>query len=272
MGCVRQNNEDMILLNGEYYRDESATQQFRLPHTVRFKALVADGMGGTEGGEFASELALQDFEDFADAVPDGLSDFDLREAVTDRTNRTHQHILQKGVEFPQYNQMGTTLTGLFGYGDRIYLINIGDSRTYCYRDHSLKQLSRDHSLRELHQDPTIPSNLIYNCLGGGAAEAFADLTNITDQVRPDDRYIICSDGLCDREDDDWIIQAIRDSDTDSPRELAAALLADGSLRKTNSRQCSRKPPKPLAAKTISASFCCISSKNSPNKQTLCNSQ
>jgi len=226
MGCVRQNNEDMILLNGEYYRDESATQQFRLPHTVRFKALVADGMGGTEGGEFASELALQDFEDFADAVPDGLSDFDLREAVTDWTNRTHQHILQKGVEFPQYNQMGTTLTGLFGYGDRIYLINIGDSRTYCYRDHSLKQLSRDHSLRELHQDPTIPSNLIYNCLGGGAAEAFADLTNITDQVRPDDRYIICSDGLCDMISDNEIASIIGQAIEHAEEDKLTAMLTE----------------------------------------------
>lgn len=223
MGCVRTNNEDMILLNGEYYRDETTDQRFELLHSSRFTALVADGMGGTEGGEFASEIALQAFEKFVDIAPEGLNNTELGEAVKRWTMQTHNAILQKGVEFPQYNQMGTTLTGLFGYGNRTFMINIGDSRVYRYRSGILNQLTRDHSMRELHHDPTIASNLIYNCLGGGAPDAFADFTDITERVLDDDRYIICSDGLSDMLTDDEIESVISQSLEKNDDHTAIAL-------------------------------------------------
>jgi len=54
MGCIRTNNEDMILFNGGLYRDETYEQKFELIPQARFTAFVADGMGGHEGGEFAS--------------------------------------------------------------------------------------------------------------------------------------------------------------------------------------------------------------------------
>ena len=53
MGCIRTNNEDMILFNGGLYRDETYEQKFELIPQARFTAFVADGMGGHEGGEFA---------------------------------------------------------------------------------------------------------------------------------------------------------------------------------------------------------------------------
>ena len=126
--------------------------------------------------------------------------------------------------------MGTTLTGLFGYGGRIYLINIGDSRTYRYRSGILKQMSRDHSMQEKYHDYSLPSNMIYNCLGGGSPveEVFADLTDITDQVMDDDRYIVCSDGLSDMVADDDIEAIINrtlssnTTSTDTVRELVEA--------------------------------------------------
>lgn len=226
VGCVRKNNEDMILLNGEYYRDETATQRFELLQGSRFKALVADGMGGTEGGEFASEIALQSFEKFLDIAPEGLSNEEFNNSVTRWTMQTHNSILQKGVEFPQYNQMGTTLTGLFGYGGRIFMINIGDSRVYRYRSGILNQLTRDHSMRELHNDPTIASNLIYNCLGGGAPDAFADLTDITDRIFGDDRFIICSDGLSDMLIDEEIESVVKQALENGKEDNIAVELAE----------------------------------------------
>lgn len=50
MGCLRTNNEDMILFNGGLYRDERYEQKFELAPQARFTAFVADGMGGHEGG------------------------------------------------------------------------------------------------------------------------------------------------------------------------------------------------------------------------------
>ena len=206
MGCVRANNEDMILLNGEYYRDQEARQSYTLSGEARFCTLVADGMGGTNGGEFASELALQYFDQFLTQVPEGLSGEDFQVLIDRWAKQTHLGIVERGVLQPEFSEMGTTLTGLFGYGGRIYLINIGDSRTYRYRDGILKQISRDHSMQEKYPNDSYPSNMIYNCLGGGAPveEVFADLVDISDKVLTDDRFIICSDGLNDMLSNDEI--------------------------------------------------------------------
>ncbi|MCR5180867.1 MAG: protein phosphatase 2C domain-containing protein [Bacteroidaceae bacterium] len=213
VGCVRANNEDMVLMNGELYRDQEAEQSYTLEGDARFTTLVADGMGGTNGGEFASELALQYFDQFLARVPEGLSDEDFHELIDRWAKQTHQGIVSRGIEQTEYSNMGTTLTGLFGYGGRIYLINIGDSRTYRFRGGVLKRLSRDHSMQEKYHDYSLPSNMIYNCLGGGAPveEVFADLTDITDQVMSEDRFIICSDGLHDMIDDDTIERIVDES-------------------------------------------------------------
>lgn len=227
VGCLRKNNEDMILLNGEYYRDEEKEESYTLTGDARFTTLVADGMGGTSGGEFASELALQYFDSFLLKLPEGINDADFHTLIDSWARQAHQGIVQRGIEQPEYHDMGTTLTGLFSYGGRIYLINIGDSRTYRYRDGILKQLSHDHSLQEKYHDYTLPGNLIYNCLGGGAApdEVFADLTDLTDKVLTDDRFIICSDGLSDMLSDDEIENIIartlepNAASTDTVREL-----------------------------------------------------
>lgn len=230
VGCVRTNNEDMILLNGEFYRDQEAEQSYTLEDGARFTALVADGMGGTNGGEFASELALQYFDQFLARVPEGISDEEFHVLIDRWAKQTHNGIVNRGIGQPEYSDMGTTLTGLFGYGGRIYLINIGDSRTYRYRYGILKKLSRDHSMQEKYNDFSLPSNMIYNCLGGGAPEeeVFADLTDITDEVVSNDRFIICSDGLSDMLTNDEIETIIAQSlepdatSTDTVRELVEA--------------------------------------------------
>lgn len=230
VGCLRKNNEDMILLNGEYYRDQEAEQSYTLTGAARFSTLVADGMGGTNGGEFASELALQYFDQFLTRVPEGLSDEEFHTLIDRWVKQTHQGIVNRGIEQPEYSNMGTTLTGLFGYGGRIYLINIGDSRIYRFRDGILKQISRDHSMQEKYHDYTLPSNLIYNCIGGGSPieEVFADLTDVTDKVLSGDRFIICSDGLSDMVSNDDIESIISRSldpeatTTDTVHELVQA--------------------------------------------------
>lgn len=202
-GCVRPNNEDMVLFNGGLYRDETFEQMLDVDSLTRFTALVADGMGGAEGGEFASELAVQAFDSFITKLPDGLSLVELSDAIRSWVHETHTFIVNKGSELPQYKDMGTTLAGVFGYNSRAYLINIGDSRVYRYRNGILKQLSLDHSMRELTGDLNTPSNLIYNSLGGGDS-AFADLTDLTEQILVGDLFLICSDGLSDMLTDEQI--------------------------------------------------------------------
>ena len=188
VGCVRTNNEDMILLNGEYYRDQEAEQSFTLSGDARFITLVADGMGGTNGGEFASELALRSFDEFLTKLPPTQQGEYIIAAVKDWALQAHAFITRKGQELPAYSGMGTTFVGMFFYEDKIFKVNIGDSRLYRYRDHFLKQLTEDHTMRNLTHDMSQRSNLIYNCLGAGGS-VFADVEEITDKIVADDLYL-----------------------------------------------------------------------------------
>ncbi|MBO2525097.1 MAG: serine/threonine-protein phosphatase [Bacteroidetes bacterium] len=202
-GCVRENNEDMILLNGEFYRDEHSAYEFSMGELARVAAMVADGMGGHAGGEFASELALRSFDEFLTKLPPTQQGEYIIAAVKDWALQAHAFITRKGQELPAYSGMGTTFVGMFFYEDKIFKVNIGDSRLYRYRDHFLKQLTEDHSMRNLTHDISVNPNLIYNCLGAGGS-VFADVEEITDKIVTDDCYVICSDGLSDMLSDESI--------------------------------------------------------------------
>lgn len=212
VGCVRTTNEDMILFNGKLYRNESFEQMIEPTPLMRFVAIVADGIGGKEGGELASELALNAFNDFMTNLPADLPYEALYDEVRKWIDKTHSFIKSKGSEIPLCKDMGTTLVGIFSYNDHLYKINIGDSRLYRFRNNVLKQLTCDHSMRELTGDLSSPSNLIYNSLGAGIS-AFADFTDMTEQLLADDILLICSDGLSDMLTDEQITRAVSETPT-----------------------------------------------------------
>ena len=186
-GCVRENNEDMILLNGEFYRDEHSAYEFSMGELARVAAMVA----------------LRSFDEFLTKLPPTQQGEYIIAAVKDWALQAHAFITRKGQELPAYSGMGTTFVGMFFYEDKIFKVNIGDSRLYRYRDHFLKQLTEDHTMRNLTHDMSQRSNLIYNCLGAGGS-VFADVEEITDKIVADDLYLICSDGLSDMLSDESI--------------------------------------------------------------------
>ena len=190
VGCVRAGNEDMILVDNLFVRNEAA-------HGVCQRcALVADGMGGHDGGELASDIACQEFDSWISALPAGLDQYNLKSEIDDFAKRTHKLINRRGSELEGFHGMGTTLVGVFHYCNRWWWINIGDSRLYLYRGNNLVQISTDHSMRNLTGDSSLPSNMIYNCLGSGDDfETFADFGPL--DLIPDDRLLLCSDGLTD---------------------------------------------------------------------------
>lgn len=196
IGCVRANNEDMILFAGEYFRDNSAKQIVELSDSVRFAAVVADGMGGHKGGEIASEIALRLFDDFLLDLSDGLDESGINLSLKEWTEKTHNIILHRSYELPEQEGMGTTFCGLLFYGEMVFALNIGDSRLYRFRGGILKQLTTDHSIRQLTGDLSQGSNQIYNSLGAGES-AFIDIKNLSGQMLTEDLYLICSDGLSD---------------------------------------------------------------------------
>lgn len=196
VGYVRSNNEDMALVLGEQLRDDKTAMAFELQENERLTAIVADGMGGYERGEVASEMATGLFDAFLDGLPGGLDTNDMILELKRWCRETNQKILDAAAG----TGMGCTFTGLFTYEGQAYIVNIGDSRTYRLRRDFMKQMTTDHSERNRQHDDTLPSNLIYNALG--AEGAFIDVTPT--RIVPGDKYIICSDGLSDMVDDETI--------------------------------------------------------------------
>ena len=210
IGKVRKNNEDAT---------------FGCITKFGTLLLVADGMGGHAGGEFASELAAQSFQTFVETLPATVDTATLHNLIKSWATDAHYMIKHKGEEMPQFYNMGTTFVGLLFYNGSVSWINIGDSRIYRFRDGILRQLSTDHSMREKEKDPTIPSNIIYNALGVGDS-VFADVEDITQKVIPGDKFIICSDGLSDMADDETI-ESVMENGGSAPELVAAAKEAGG---------------------------------------------
>ncbi|MGF1467464.1 MAG: PP2C family protein-serine/threonine phosphatase [Sandaracinaceae bacterium] len=187
----RDNNEDQLLLR--------PTQGLYA---------VADGMGGYEGGEVASRLALETLDGYVerangamvlDAVDGGLMRGQLELAIR-MADRAVRRAAQGGL-----SRMGTTLAMLVVQDDRALVAHVGDSRVYRLRDRELEPLTRDHSLSaELEaagfQGPTVGrsstpfGHVVTQALGQGRSIQ-PDFRLVS--VRPGDAFLVCSDGLTD---------------------------------------------------------------------------
>jgi protein phosphatase len=212
VGHIRSNNEDMILAFDKYVRSDVYQTVLAPDNLDRFVIAVADGMGGHNAGEVASEVVLQNLKFFFNDLPKGLSSGDLEEAMNDWLQSVHQTVNARGRANKEQANMGTTLVALLYYGQRYFWMNCGDSRLYRLRDGQLKQLTTDHSLNT-EEGEKRHSNYITNCIGAGCMETFIDMVEITDDVKGGDTYVLCSDGLNDMVPDEFIRQMLVDGAT-----------------------------------------------------------
>ena len=194
IGCVRGNNEDMVLVGRKLVRDDKVQMSFALngQHPV-FLVAVADGLGGANAGEVASRMVLEDLRQEIYLLAPGLDREGLKIALSSIALGTHLKIIEEGFADPARSGMGTTLIALLWYEGRLVLINAGDSRLYRFRNGTLTQLSTDHSLRNL-LGSLAPSNVITNCFGGGNA-FYVDVEPAGEDVLTGDIFLLCSDGL-----------------------------------------------------------------------------
>src|SRR6195256_183003 len=158
--------------------------------------VVADGMGGAQAGEVASQIAVESFKD-------GLEDSAEPEAALARLARaanarihelSHSHTEQAG--------MGTTLTAIYVGAEDVSIAHVGDSRAYCLRDGELMRLTDDHSLvdelmrqgrltrEEAEEHPQ--RSVITRALG---PEGTVEVDTRSFRARAGDVYLLCSDGL-----------------------------------------------------------------------------
>mgnify|MGYP002623245940 CR=1 FL=1 len=225
-GLVRPHNEDMLLVCTETYRDAEAQREVDITETSSVIMAVADGMGGHNAGEVASEDAARELGNHISVMSRVLSQRELREELEQWIQDEHTYLTEQGEENPAQQGMGTTLVAVLCYRERFYAINCGDSRLYLMHDGSLRQLSRDHSLYAVtHRESD--RHIITNCLGGGGDESFIDYDDITDELQPGDRLLLCSDGLTDMVSDEDLEQLLADPQTMAADFINAAYQAGG---------------------------------------------
>ncbi len=123
----------------------------------------------------------------------------LREAVEE----ANAALIAYGHEHPDARGLGSTLTAALVIEGAAFIANVGDSRTYLLRDGKLTRVTRDHSLVErlveagqiepedVYEHPN--RNLVYRSLGAGKADVEVDI--FTEQLKPGDALLLCSDGL-----------------------------------------------------------------------------
>jgi len=200
IGRKRQRNEDSYLVN----------DKLRL-------YVVADGMGGHAGGEFASRIAVSTVEEILKGedrakagVPEDTyldspppkGDTHPQSRLKDAINRAGSMIVRRATEEPELRGMGTTATVMLFSKDKAYIAHVGDSRAYCVREGKITQITEDHSLvHEQLKSGLITEeeakthqlkNIITRSVG---VQEDVEVDTVVWKVLPQDAYLLCSDGL-----------------------------------------------------------------------------
>lgn len=171
VGRARSNNEDS-------YVDRAAVGVWA----------VADGMGGHSHGEVASRMICDALTDFS---PDGTFE-EAVDAAARRVRDVNDHLIRSSLNADPSERSGSTVVILLMRGARSAVLWAGDSRVYRLRGGVLEQLTRDHSLAELEGTAPNESSVITRAVG---VEPDLVLDVHRDGVLPDDRFLLCSDGL-----------------------------------------------------------------------------
>ena len=211
VGMLRQQNEDSYLAQDDVF-------------------VVADGMGGHNAGEVASDLAVRGMRDAA------VRGFNSPEAVVSAINNANSEIHRASGGPSDQRGMGTTLTAVVPIGadghdpERMVVANVGDSRVYLWRDGELRQVSADHSyVQELLTEGYITAaearvhprrNIVTRALG---IEGDVNADSWVIPMLAGDRYLLCSDGLVDEVDDERIAELLRAAP--NPQQAADLLVA-----------------------------------------------
>ncbi len=199
-GCKRPTNQDSI------------AWQVNLTGTGTL-GVLADGMGGYEGGEIASRLAVDTV--MACLAPElnqpYLDDKTIAESIQAAIVLAGTQIRRARDSDPVLSKMGTTLVLAWVSGHRAHIAHLGDSRCYLLSDQHLTCQTRDDTVvQNMIEDgsineadaPRVPFRNVLTRALGSSDDAPATLTSVT--LKKGDRLILCSDGLTDAvPDDTW---------------------------------------------------------------------
>jgi len=231
VGQVRQINEDSVLTLEANVLEHDGI----LPIGVY---VIADGMGGHQSGEVASSIAARTIGAIinntlvgplmaGDPVPcDAATCASLLQQAVMEANRRIVGLAQE-----RHSDLGTTVTTALVVGNQLTVANVGDSRTYLWRDSELAVITKDHSLvaqlvaagqitpNEIYTHPR--RNEIYRALGDPRLTS-SEVDTFNYMLRPGDGVLLCSDGLWDFVRDPLINALITNSS--DPESTCQALI------------------------------------------------
>ena len=203
IGLVRDHNEDSLVVAPPLFA-------------------VADGMGGHEAGEVASEIAATVVAERAPLTANG----DELARATIAANRA---IIQASYDGEGKPGMGTTLTAAVVDGTRVVVSQVGDSRAYLLHEGTLQRITRDHSLmadmieagKLTEEEARVhPQRSIITRALGSDPNTLPDIYEMN--VSPGDRLLLCSDGLSGMVDDPHLETML--SDISDPQKCAHMLI------------------------------------------------
>jgi protein phosphatase len=192
VGRQRSNNEDSFL-----YWEPASDEEFRRKGRL---AIVADGMGGYEGGQEASRLAVETVRhvyenDFTD---------DPQLTLIAAFESAHQNIQRYALEHPEFYGMGTTCTALAIVDRHLYFAHVGDSRLYRIRGGTLNRLTRDHSyvgrlvesgIVRSEDAESHPQRHILTAALGSGKDVVPHISERPLPLEKGDDLLLCTDGL-----------------------------------------------------------------------------
>ena len=192
VGCQREANEDSY----GYWEPEEDGVFERLGRL----AIVADGMGGHEGGQIASRIAVEVVE----KTYSGSSEPDIQKRLLEAFRQAHGRIQQLAEKSPLLEGMGTTCTAYVVVKKELYFAHVGDSHLYLLHDGRLRLLTRDHSLvARLIENGVIraeeaenhPQKHVLTAALGVAEEINPDFPPQPIALENSDVLLLCTDGL-----------------------------------------------------------------------------
>ncbi len=190
--------------------------------------LVADGMGGSEGGRLAAETAINGIRAYFDEQSGPVTEM-LRHAIQHANSEVHK----QAVRGTGLADMGTTIVVLVVKDGLAYTGHVGDSRIYLQRNNTLTRLTKDHSKvqklvdagkiseeeAETHED----AHLISRCIGCDE-KVEADVRPDPIIIQPGDAFLLCSDGLSSLVKDEEISLQLNDR-VKTPNQTCQNLVA-----------------------------------------------
>ncbi len=206
-GLLRPNNEDSIFVDA-----------------AQGLAILADGMGGYNGGEVASNMATTLLAANLGAVIPacfseemaGAPQETVRQHILSQVASANYAVYSTALNDPRLLGMGTTLLLVWFYDNRMSVAHIGDSRLYRLRDKVFQLLTKDHTVLQEQLDSgmitaqeahyVVQRSLLTRALG---VDSEVEVEIHEHDVREGDILLLCSDGLFDMVDDEGIAMTLR---------------------------------------------------------------